>query len=294
LHPGATGQSATEREIGTQPEAWLHVAEVLRAAELPATGTRVSVIGCGSSWFAAMAIAALREGAGLGETDPFCSSEAPSRDYDWTIAISRSGTTTETLAALRRMNGAKTLAIVGDRDSPIGREADRTVDLAFADEESVVQTRFVTSTIALGRAWAGDDLAPVAAEAQEALGDGLPLDVSAHDHYVFLGSGWCVGLAAEAALVVRECAGAWSEAHPAMEYRHGPISAARPGSAVWFLGPPPPGLPEEVAATGATVVVPDADPLASLVQVQRVAVALAAERGRDVDSPQHLSRAVVF
>ncbi len=43
---------------------------------------------------------------------------------------------------------------------------------------------------------------------------------------VFLGAGWTVGLASEAALKLREAAGAWTESYPAMEYRHGPISAA--------------------------------------------------------------------
>jgi fructoselysine-6-P-deglycase FrlB-like protein len=255
----------------------------------------VAVIGCGSSWFAAVAIAALREQAGLGETDAFCSSEAlMGRAYDWFVAISRSGTTSETLTALRQVKGAKTLGVVGDRRSPIAEAVDWTLELDFADEESVVQTRFVTSTIALGRAWVGEDLGPAAGDAERALANELPLDVAAHDHYVFLGSGWCVGLASEAALVVRECAAAWAEAHPAMEYRHGPIAAARPGSAVWFLGPAPEGLPEEVAATGATVIQPELDPLGSLVQVQRVALALAAHRGRDADNPDYLSRAIVF
>jgi CRISPR-associated protein Cas5a/b/c len=294
LHQSANG-SATAREIGTQPEVWLHVAAVAQREELPPAGSRVAVIGCGSSWFAAMAIAALRERAGLGETDAFCSSEFPSaRDYDWVVAISRSGTTTETLAALRQVNDAPTLAIVGQRNSPIGDEADRTIALGFADEESVVQTRFVTSSIVLGLAWAAEDVPSVAAEARRMLAAELPLDVSAHDHYVFLGSGWCVGLAAEAALVIRECASAWSESYPAMEYRHGPIAAARKGSAVWFIGPAPDGLADEIGTTGATVIGGDLTPLATVVQVQRTAIALAEDRGLNADHPNHLSRAIVL
>ena len=53
--------------------------------------------------------------------------------------------------------------------------------------------------------------------------------------FVFLGRAWTVGLAREAALKVREAALAWSEAYPAMEYRHGPISVAGAGTVVWPL-----------------------------------------------------------
>jgi fructoselysine-6-P-deglycase FrlB-like protein len=242
-----------------------------------------------------MAIAALRENAGLGETDAYCSSEFPSgRGYDAVIALSRSGTTTETLGVIRALPGTNTIAIVGDRQSPIAEAARQAVALDFADERSVVQTRFVTSTIALGRVWIGEDMARIAREADDALEGDLPVDISSHDHYVFLGSGWCVGLAAEAALVVKECAGAWSESHPAMEYRHGPIAAARVGTAAWFIGRAPDGLADEVAATGASVVVSALDPLATVVQVQRLAIALATSRGLNVDHPKHLSRAIVL
>src|SRR3712207_7559300 len=45
----------------------------------------------------------------------------------------------------------------------------------------------------------------------------------------FLGRGWTIGLANEAALKLRESAQAWTESYPAMEYRHGPISITAPG-----------------------------------------------------------------
>ena len=71
---------------------------------------------------------------------------------------------------------------------------------------------------------------------------------------MFLGRGWTVGLANEAALKMREASGAWAESYPAMEYRHGPISVAGIRSAVWPLGDVEPDLLRDVAATGATVV----------------------------------------
>jgi fructoselysine-6-P-deglycase FrlB-like protein len=114
------------------------------------------------------------------------------------------------------------------------------------------------------------------------------------ERFVFLGTGWCVGLAHEAALKLRETAQAWTEAYPAMEYRHGPIAVADHGSAAWVFGPPPDGLIDELRATGATVVVPEEDPLAALVEVQRLAVARAAAHGLNPDRPRNLMRSVVL
>ena len=79
-----------------------------------------------------------------------------------------------------------------------------------------------------------------------------------------------------------------------MEYRHGPIGIADARSAVWFLTRPPASLPEEVAATGALVLTPTGDPMAELVKVQRLAVALAAAKGLDPDRPRNLSRSVIL
>jgi fructoselysine-6-P-deglycase FrlB-like protein len=80
-----------------------------------------------------------------------------------------------------------------------------------------------------------------------------------------------------------------------MEYRHGPISIAAPGRAVWPFGPLPPGLAGQVRATGATLVdLGDLDPMASLVLAQRFAVAVAEARDLDPDGPRNLTRSVVL
>jgi multiple sugar transport system substrate-binding protein len=79
-----------------------------------------------------------------------------------------------------------------------------------------------------------------------------------------------------------------------MDYRHGSLTAAGPRTAVWFLGSPPLGLVDEVAATGAHSVTSSLDPLVQLVQVQRMAVALARLRGLDPDQPRHLTRSVIL
>ena len=186
------------------------------------------------------------------------------------------------------------VAIVGVARLAVGEAADREIVLGFADEESVVQTRFATSVIALARAALGEQLGPVIEDARHALQAPLPIDPTAYEHHVFLATGWRIGVALEAALKLREAAQCWCEAYPAMEYRHGPISLAGPGSAVWLIGEAPAGLASELRATGAAVVESDLDPLAQLVQAQRVAVALAAARGLDPDHPRNLTRSVVL
>lgn len=285
-----------ESEIATQPASWRRAAVLLPeiAPLLPEAGERVAVVGCGTSWFMAMSYAALRESAGQGETDAFTASEMPTgRRYDRVVALTRSGTTTEVLRVLDRLRDAKvpTVAITGVADVPVRQAADVSVVLDFADESSVVQTRFATTTLALLRAHLGHDVEALAVDAEKALG--LPIDdhLSASE-ITFLGQGWTVGLAHEAALKTREAAQFWAEAYPAMDYRHGPISIAEAGREVWSFGTPPTGLADEVAATGARFVTSDLDPQAHLVLAQRVAVGLALDRGLDPDSPRHLSRAV--
>ncbi|HET6154011.1 MAG TPA: sugar isomerase, partial [Marmoricola sp.] len=96
----------TVAEVTSQPEVWrtgLTLTEQARS-ELAAPGERMLVLGCGTSWFVAQSIAELREGAGLGETDAVCASEyVPRRRYDRVVAVTRSGTSTEVLDALREV-----------------------------------------------------------------------------------------------------------------------------------------------------------------------------------------------
>ncbi len=286
----------TTAEIASQPECWERVADIVPAASrvLPEAGERTAVVGCGTSWFVAMAYAALREAAGFGETDAFAASEMPlGRDYDTVVAISRSGTTTEVLHLLGQLSGARSVALTAVPGSPITQTAQDSVVLDFADERSVVQTRSATSTLALLRAHVGHNLSAMIADAKKALAE--PLDaVSAPNQMTFLGTGWTIGLAHEAALKLRESAQFWAEAYPSMDYRHGPVAIAEPGRAVWSFGDAPPGLADDVRAIGASFVASDLDPMAHLIVAQRLAVALAEQRGLDPDRPRHLSRSVVL
>ncbi|MDW4905716.1 sugar isomerase [Streptomyces sp. ADMS] len=293
-----------EDELNSQPECWTSAATEAaeHARALPAAGERVAMVGCGTSYFMAQAVAALREGAGQGETDAFAASEFPyGRPYDRVVALTRSGTTTEVLELLGRLrNGpptgtrTRTSAITADPRTPVTEAADDVVVLDYADERSVVQTRFATTALTLLRAHLGLHREAVVDDCRTALAGRLPEGLVECTQFTFLGRGWTVGLANEAGLKMREASLSWTEAYPAMEYRHGPISVTTRGTAAWMFGEAPEGLAEQVRATGALWVPGALDPLAELVRAQRLAVAVAAKRGLDPDRPRHLTRSVIL
>ena len=96
-------------------------------------------------------------GGGAGETDAFASSRVPGgRSYDRVVAITRSGTTTEVLDLLSALRGkVPTLALTADPKTPVMDAADAVAVLDWADEESVVQTRFATTALAFLRGGSG-------------------------------------------------------------------------------------------------------------------------------------------
>lgn len=289
---------ATSREIASQPDVWergLALADEARAA-LAAPGERTLILGCGTSWFVAQSLAELRESAGLGETDAVCASEyVPRRRYDRVVAITRSGTSTEVLEALRAVPaGTHRVAVTAVRGEAVDDLVDTRLLLDFADETSVVQTRFPTTVLVVARAAYGEDLTAAVSDGRDALAAPLPVAPDAVDHLVFLGTGWTVGLAHEAALKAREAAQAWAESYPARDYRHGPVAVAGTRSLVWSFGAVPDSLDDVARSAGATPYRDARDPLAQLVLAQRFAVAVAAHRGLDPDAPRLLTRSVVL
>ncbi|MEV4515325.1 sugar isomerase [Dactylosporangium sp. NPDC049525] len=285
----------TADEIASQPETWTR-ARTVDGTALVAPGERVLVLGCGTSWFMAQSLAELRESAGFGETDAACASEfVPRRRYDRVIAITRSGTSTEVLEALRQVpEETHRVAVTAVAGEPVDGLVDERILLDFADERSVVQTRFPTTLLAVARHAYGEDLAHLIADGEAALAADLPGDPATTEHLVFLGTGWTVGLAHEAALKVREAAQAWSESYPAMDYRHGPVAVAGARSLVWAFGAVPASLDETIRGAGAAPVRNGLDPLAQLVLAQRFAVALAEHKGLDPDRPRLLTRSVIL
>jgi fructoselysine-6-P-deglycase FrlB-like protein len=286
-------------EIASQPDCWAAAASLAKGMDhsaLPDQGERVAVVGCGTSHNMAMAYAHLREGAGQGLTDAMPASEMRSRrEYDRYLFLSRSGTTTEVLEAADQIpTRVPKSAITADGSSPLAKEVNMTVVLDFASEQSIVQTRFATSLLVLLRADLGEDVAPLIEDAKRAVDAPLPAGALAATRFTFLGRDWAVGLAQEAALKLREAAQATTEAYPALELRHGPISILDAQSVVWCLSAPPASMAADVAATRAMFVVPEVDPLAELIRAQRLAVQLATARGLDPDHPRHLTFSVVL
>lgn len=288
----------TSLEIESQPEVWRRSLELLDDATrvLTRRGERVLVIGCGTSAFVAESFALLRETAGFGETDAAYASEPrPWRPYDAVIGISRSGTTTEVLQALRALpEGVRKVVVTGVADSPAAELADEVLVLDFADENSVVQTRFPTTFLFLARAAFGEDVSALPELAEQAIAAGPPEAPEGFDHVVYLGRGWTYGLAQEAALKIREAAQAWAESYPLLDFRHGPLAVAHPGSLVWLLGVRDDELARDIEVTGARVVQSDGDPLVQLAVAQQLAVRTAVARGLDPDHPRHLTRSIVL
>lgn len=284
-------------EICSQPDVWARALDLADAVAdlLPKPGERVAFVGCGTSWFVSQVVAAWREAAGLGESDAFTATEIAPRSYDRIVTITRSGTTSEVIDLLARVKSTiPTLTLTAVPDTPVAEVADELIDLSFADERSVVQTRFATTVMMLFRQAYGLVPEPILQACKDATTAELPPEHVAAEQVSFLGTGWSIGIANEAALKFRETSSSWAESYSAMEYRHGPISVAEPGRLAWMFGTAPAGLADQVAGTGAEFVDHDLDPLVDLVLAQRVAVARALRLGRNPDQPRNLTRSVVL
>lgn len=298
----ATAGAHMEEELLSQPDIWERAIEQANQEDpVVPDGARVAVVGCGTSWFMAQAFADAREKAGKGVTDAFAASEAPVattpalRDADYVLAITRSGTTTEVLELLDELGGTiPTVAIIGDVTSPIKDKADRIIGLPYADEESVVQTRFATAALSYLLTSIGIDVSEAAESARGVLAEEVSQDLIDAEQFTFLGHNWTVGLANEAALKMREAVQGWTESYPAKEYRHGPISIAAPGRVTWMLGEAPEGLDADVAKTGALYLDRGNHPLAELAFIHKVALERARAAGLDPDVPRNLTRSVIL
>ena len=205
---------------------------------LPRHGERVGVVGCGTSLY----IAAGVRGAAGGRRPRrdrrvrrLRAADGPRRTTSCSRSRARarrprcSTPSRSSASALRRSRSRRSPT------SPVARAAGGVVTLPFADEQSVVQTRFATTALVLLRAHVGIDSrrGDRGGRARRSRGRCRPTP-PASSASLFLGRGWTVGLAYEAALKLREAARAWSEAYPAMEYRHGPIAIADSRTARWF------------------------------------------------------------
>jgi glucosamine--fructose-6-phosphate aminotransferase (isomerizing) len=153
------------------------------------------------------------------------------------VAISRSGSTSETVAALKgfkKRERGRSIVITCYPNSELAKLSDCVISLPHAQEQSVAQTRSFTSMM-LGVALI------VEREIPEGLSEHLtkPLSAVIHDEnelvsnigtevgfqrFFFLGSGSKYGLACEAMLKMKEMSLSYAEAYHFLEFRHGPMS----------------------------------------------------------------------
>ena len=164
------------------------------------------------------------------------------------VAPSRSGSTSEVVEAVRRINeyGRKPLiAISCVTGSPLSRIADLPLELPWAFDHSVCQTRTVTNLYTanlLLAAFAGGD-EHLISEIGKAIqhGDAYMARVetsirqiadSAWEHAVILADGELHGLAAEGAIALTEIANVQAHAYHLLDVRHGPMVTIGPDTLV--------------------------------------------------------------
>jgi len=258
-------EARTLHEIVEQPEAWAAAirsfdAAAPEVARLFREGSPDEVIftGCGSSYYLSMtAAAALQRVAGLrsravpaSEILQFPRGVFVPGSRPLLVATSRSGTTTETLRALEmaRRRGIATLSLTCAPRSPLARGADFCIISPKGHEESVVMTKSFSSLLLLGLLLAaqraGDaglrrELHRLPALGRRVLKIALPLmrDVGmAASRFVFLGAGPAHGIAWEAMLKLTEMAQRPAVTYHPLEFRHGPIAAAGPGTVAVLFG----------------------------------------------------------
>ncbi len=215
---------------------------------------RICLIACGTSWHAALVGKFYIEGQCRVPVEVDIASEFRYRnpvvnDKTLLIAISQSGETADTLAAIRegKARGAKIIAICNVVDSSIAREADGIIYTHAGPEIGVASTKaFVTQlaalylfTIRLGRARgsvdkaAGQRMIASLVRLPALLEKALEIDplvekvarkyMNARD-FLYLGRGINYPIALEGALKLKEISYIHAEGYPAGEMKHGPIA----------------------------------------------------------------------
>jgi CRISPR-associated protein Cas5a/b/c len=272
-------------EYRTQPICWRQVARVAKGQDsLPDMESDVAFIGCGTSFYMGLAAARYREAQVGGRSDAYSASDYPfHRRYDHLVVISRSGSTREVLDAVEATKGVHTIAVTVKSATPLANLVDDVVLLPFANEKSLVQTRFATSALVLWLSSYGWDVEGSADKATQAVsGRHLP-EIDGVQQFVFLGARFAEPVAYEAALKFREIFGAWTEAYSLSEFRHGPMAAVGPHSLVWLIGAPDDRIERQVEKTGARLFRGSDDPLVELVRVHCAADRWATARSIDPD-----------
>ena len=250
---------------------------------------RIIMVGCGTSLHAGMvgefafeALAAIRSEARQAAEFRYRNPLIDERDL--VVAVSQSGETADTLAAVReaKEKGAMVLSLVNVVGSAIARETGRGGCLHAGPEISVASTKAFTGQVAvlllmaleLGRGRRlslerGRALTSEFARLPELIREVLRQDSAIarvaesmveHEHAFFLGRGPMHPVALEGALKLKEISYIHAEGYHAAELKHGPIALLTPGMPVVVLANRSPvlektlGNAEECAARGARVI----------------------------------------
>lgn len=251
---------ATYREIKSQPEAWAQALELTSASPLPKAGDYDMIIftGCGSTYYLSLAAAALYQeltgraaravpaGELLLNSQNFVGRDLISPYL--LVAISRSGTTTETVKAVEKFKQEKRgdVVVISNYDEVLSRFADVSLVISKGQEESIAQTKsfasmYVAATAFCARMAGRDDLVFAMGKLPEVgnwvignyeawakeIGENLNFD-----RFYFLGSGIRYGLACEANLKMKEMTLTHSEPFHFLEFRHGPMSMVNENAVV--------------------------------------------------------------
>ncbi|AKN68401.1 SIS domain-containing protein [Herbaspirillum seropedicae] len=244
------------------------------------------------------------------------------------IAVSQSGQSPDVVEPIRYFHaqGATTVALVNQADSPLASAAQWSLPLHAGVESSVAATKsFIASLVAsalLTAHWQ-DDAALLNALAQlpDALRAACACDwsdavqaLTPADRIMVVGRGIGFPLALEAALKCKETCAIQAEAFSGAEIKHGPIALIEEGYPLLMFairGPSQAGMlalaaemrvrgakvllaaPEDVVERDLTLPVaatPDLDPIVAIQAFYVMAAQLSAARGMDADRPRHLNK----
>ncbi len=175
------------------------------------------------------------------------------------VGISQSGRSvdvTEVMAEARRQ-GALTLALTNDTQSPLARTCAHVLNLDAGPEISVAATKTFTASLAMLAAlvagWGrsrelAQHLVRLPGAVAEVLGKEataarLARRYSRRERWVVTTRGYMLGVADEAALKLKETSYVSAESISAAELLHGPIAAVDRKSTVLLLVPPGRSLP---------------------------------------------------
>ena len=274
----------TYNEIQTQTEAWAQALAVVNALALPRASNyeQALFIGCGSTYYLSLAAAALYQeltgcvGRALPAGELLLNPKVVARDGapQLLVAISRSGTTTETVRAVEKFKAEKrgNVVVISNYDETLSQLADVNIVIDQGQERSIAQTRAFTSMYVAATAMC----AKMAARGDliEAMGNLANVGNSVirkyetwaksigenlnFDRFYFLGSGIRYGLACEVNLKMKEMTLTHSEPFHFFEFRHGPMSMVNEKAVVvGLLSETNHGhelkVLEEMAALGGTV-----------------------------------------